>query len=95
MIPRENGFLGGALIYLFVHLFTFLGWMVEVIFLSEACRKSSDYRRKVDAGRGSNQQQDLEAGHSHGLHARVSELGDEREGRRLRVCLQSGRDTGG
>lgn len=86
-------FLGRAFIYLFVHLFTFLGWMLEVILCLKPAGRTvlSDYRLRVDAGRRSNQRRDLGAGCSRGLPAYVWEVGDQTEGRRKhqrwRVCL--------
>lgn len=86
-------FLGRAFIYLFVHLFTFLGWMLEVILCLKPAGRIvlSDYRLRVDARRRSNQRRDLGAECSRGLPAYVWEVGDQTEGRRkrqrLRVCL--------
>lgn len=55
-------FLGRAFIYLFVDLFTFPRLDGGSDLLSEACREAAldECRTKVDAGRRSNQQRDLE-----------------------------------
>lgn len=73
---RGNGtslcpdFLGWTFIYLFVHLFTFLGWMLEVV--KPAGRATlSDYGLRVDAGRSGNQRWDLGAGRLRGLPVRL------------------------
>lgn len=76
-------FLGRAFIYLFVDLFTFLGWMVEAIFCLKLAGETalSECRTKVDAGTEEQSAARSGAGHSHGLHARVWKVGDQTEGR--------------